>query len=161
MANPVLHQNDDATSGSDLKRRKVESGKAVTNNNNTLSLEKEFKLKQFQSKPIEQNIDFITLKSALSLLQSNLAGLEKNICELSSFKKSIQESDSVKEIAGLINKNSNYLNEITYKGSCVKCPVINWSVNYGIEVEKLNDDECYEKINEEYEILKRDKLFNS
>lgn len=152
MANPILTQNEDTAPGSHcVKKRKLDG--------NELLLTRESKLERFQSKPIEENIDYITLKSSLSLLQSNLTSLERNIHELSSFKRSIQESD-VKSIASLINKNSDYLNEITYKGSCIKCPIINWDQNYGLKIEKLNDDECYEKINEEYEIIKRDKLFN-
>lgn len=157
MANPLLHQHEDTAQGSPcLKKRKLEDEEEEVEGSVEVS-----KLKQFQSKPIEENIDYISLKSSLSLLQSNLKNLERNIHELSRFKKTIKESNNIKEIAGLINENSNYLTEITYKGSCIKCPVINWNLNYGLKLEKLNDDdECYEKINEGYEILKKDKLFN-
>lgn len=151
MANPILPQNEDTVSGSHcLKKRKLEENELI---------DRESKLTRFQSTPLEENIDFITLKSSLSLLESNLKNLERNIHELANFKRTIQESE-VKSLGSLINKNSDYLNEITYKGSCIKCPVINWNENYGLKIEKLNDDECYEKINEEYEIIKRDKLFN-
>jgi len=160
MANPIISPHEDSAQGSCFKKRKLDNATPGDGSQTMADLDEDLKLKQFQSKPIEENIDYITLKSSLSLLQANLSSLEKNIQELSHFKETIKNSDNVKDIASLINKNSNYLNEITYKGSCVKCPVINWDRNYGIKLEKLNDGECYEKINEEYEILKRDKLFN-
>lgn len=116
------------------------------------------RLLNFQTEPLDANIDYQALKSSLSLLQSRLNSIKRDIRELNSFKKQIWNSDDGKSLQRLVLTNSDYLKEITYKGCFVKCPTIQWNQNFGINLEVL-DDESYETINENYEIIKRDKLF--
>ncbi|ONH67127.1 hypothetical protein BON22_3282 [Cyberlindnera fabianii] len=124
------------------------------------------KLRRLQRQPLEENFDYIALQSSLSLLQARLDQIGNEIKELNAFKKCIKESSSVKEAANLVTTHSDYLKEINYKGSFIKCPVIAWEREYGIEMDVLLETcashdfvECYEQVNEQYEIIKRDKLF--
>lgn len=125
------------------------------------------KLRAFQQKKLDESVDYIALNASLSLLQNHKIKLEKDIIELNNFKDSIKHSKNIKQLSNLVTKNTDYLNEINYKGSVIKCPVINWELNYGIRnidnVVSLSDREKdrdkKSKIDDEYEILKRDKLF--
>ncbi|CCH42369.1 Pre-mRNA-splicing ATP-dependent RNA helicase prp28 [Wickerhamomyces ciferrii] len=183
MANPLLMQNeneveikikqvhgvdsqvDGQVSGSAMKKRKVSNGLngdyvGITPvNGDGHSIDDHEKLYKFQSNPLESNIDYISLQSSLDLLRDRANKLERDVQQLADFKQKIWETSDLKQLPSIIKNNSDYLNEITYKGVTIKNPKINWKQNFGLNIDALNIDENYEEINEKYEIIKRDQLF--
>lgn len=115
------------------------------------------KLEMFQKESLQDSVDYISLQSSLELLQSRAEQIKRDMKELSNLKRCIRDTSSVKDIARILKNNKSYLNEINYKGSYIKCPAINWSRDYGLDMDLLN--ETTEQINGQYEIIKRDKLF--
>lgn len=143
----------------ELKKRKLEQ--------ESLPHDTQKKLKTLQTVPLEENMDYVALQSALELLQARMVQIHGEIKELVHFKNVIKQTSGVKEATKLITNNSDYLKEIHYKGCYAKCPVVNWERDYGLDMKVLTThygssdiSECYETINEQYEIIKRDKLFN-
>jgi hypothetical protein len=139
--------------------------KRVKTNGASVKLEEKpisTKLEQFRSEPLENNVDYISLQSSLSLLRSRLYDIKHDIRDLKGLKQTIKASDDTKTIAKLISSNTNYLKEISYKGCHIKCPEIDWKNDYDINLDELKtneDDEALSKINDNYEILKRDEIF--
>lgn len=124
-------------------------------------ISKSEKLINFQSSPLDDNVDYISLKSSLDLLKSRSLQIQRDMKELVNLKRCIRTVSDVKEVVSLINTNRDYLREIEYTGSCIKCPRINWSRDYDVDMETLqmDNDTFTNEINERYEIIKRDKLF--
>jgi hypothetical protein len=145
IANPPLQ---------DEKKRKFSCNSQTMPLINT----KKTKMQQFQDEPLEENVDFLSLESSLGLLQTRAAQIKRDMKELTNLKRCIRETSSVKDVTRLVKNNQGYLNEINYKGSYIRCPVINWERDYGIDIDALGKNEPIEKINEQYEIVKRDKL---
>ncbi|KAH3687321.1 hypothetical protein WICPIJ_001704 [Wickerhamomyces pijperi] len=124
------------------------------------------KLSIFQSTPLDDNVDYQALSSALSLLHSSLDRVKENIKDLKDVKTKIKEGKDLKEICSNIQSNQSFIKEISYKGVVVKCPSINWKRDYEISVDKLKDPEMLQRYEEnhikgeQYEIIRRESVFN-